>query len=145
MFSVEETMTVGTQCSFKMSEGFNQIEWRHIITEVTINVIEITEDRPLRYSTTVSISVVIYRAKDLHWCYDDRLLSSSTCTSGGVNSSFIYCKFTLYVYVLGPPLWSSGQSSWLLTQRSRVRFSALPDFLRSSGSGTGSTQPREDK
>jgi hypothetical protein len=25
-----------------------------------------------------------------------------------------------------------------------VRFPALPDFLRSSGSGTGSTQPRED-
>jgi hypothetical protein len=41
----------------------------------------------------------------------------------------------------GPPLWSSGQSSWLLTQRSWVRFLALPDFLGSSGSGTGSTQP----
>jgi hypothetical protein len=40
-----------------------------------------------------------------------------------------------------PPLWSSGQSSWLLTQRSRVRFPALPDFLNSSGSGKGSTQP----
>jgi hypothetical protein len=36
-------------------------------------------------------------------------------------------------------------SSWLLTQRSRVRFPALPYFLSSSGSGTGSTQPREDK
>jgi hypothetical protein len=44
-----------------------------------------------------------------------------------------------------PPLWSSGQSSWLQTQRFRIRFPALPDFLRSSGSGTGSTQPREDK
>jgi hypothetical protein len=44
----------------------------------------------------------------------------------------------------GPSLWSSGQSFWLQIQRSRVRFSALPDFLRSSGSGTGSTQPRED-
>jgi hypothetical protein len=40
-----------------------------------------------------------------------------------------------------PPLWSSGQSSWLQTQRSRVRVSALPDFLSSSGSGTGYTQP----
>jgi hypothetical protein len=37
------------------------------------------------------------------------------------------------------PLWSSGQSIWLLTQRSRVRFPALPHFLSSSGSGTGST------
>jgi hypothetical protein len=25
----------------------------------------------------------------------------------------------------------------------RVRFTVLPDFLRSSGAGTGSTQPRE--
>ena len=32
---------------------------------------------------------------------------------------------------------------WLQIQRSRVRFPALPDFLSSSGSGTGSTQPRE--
>ena len=43
----------------------------------------------------------------------------------------------------GPPLWSSGQSFWLQIQRSRVRFPALPDFLSSSGSGTGPTQPRE--
>jgi hypothetical protein len=35
--------------------------------------------------------------------------------------------------------WSSGQSSWLLTQRSRVRFPTLPDCLRSSGPSTGST------
>ena len=41
------------------------------------------------------------------------------------------------------PLLSSGQSFWLQIQRSRVRFPALPDFLSSSGSGTGSTQPRE--
>ena len=42
-----------------------------------------------------------------------------------------------------PPLWYSGQSFWLQVKRSRVRFPALPDVLRSSGSGTGSTQPRE--
>jgi hypothetical protein len=42
------------------------------------------------------------------------------------------------------PLWSSDQSLWLQIQRSRVRFLALPDFLRSRGSGTGSTQPCED-
>jgi hypothetical protein len=42
-----------------------------------------------------------------------------------------------------PPLWSSGQSSWLQIQRSLVRFPALPDFQRSNGSETGSTQPRE--
>jgi hypothetical protein len=42
--------------------------------------------------------------------------------------------------VTWPPLWSSDQNSWLQIKRSRVRFSALPHFLRSSGSGTGSTQ-----
>ena len=42
-------------------------------------------------------------------------------------------------------LWSSGQSFWLQIQRSRVRSPALPDFLSSSGSGTGSTQPREPR
>jgi hypothetical protein len=47
------------------------------------------------------------------------------------------------IYIDGPPLWSSGQSSWLRIQRSQFRFKALPDFLRSSESGTGFTQPRE--
>ena len=42
-----------------------------------------------------------------------------------------------------PPLRSSGQSFWLQIKRSRVRSPALPDFLSSIGSGTGSTQPRE--
>jgi hypothetical protein len=43
----------------------------------------------------------------------------------------------VYIYVC--VLWSSAQSSWLQIQRSRVRLPALPDFLRSSRSGTGST------
>jgi hypothetical protein len=37
----------------------------------------------------------------------------------------------------------TASGSWLQINRSGVRFPALPDFLRSSGSGTGSTQPRE--
>jgi hypothetical protein len=36
-----------------------------------------------------------------------------------------------------------GLSSWLQIKRSRVRFRTLSDFLRSSGSGMGSTQPSE--
>jgi hypothetical protein len=38
---------------------------------------------------------------------------------------------------------SSGQSSWLQIQMSRVRFLALLDFLRSDGSRTECTQSRE--
>ena len=61
-----------------------------------------------------------------------------------LNMSDIRLQY-LYIVniVLWPPLWSSGQSFWLQIQRSRARFPALPDFLSSSGSGTGSTQPRE--
>jgi hypothetical protein len=39
----------------------------------------------------------------------------------------------------------SGQTSWLLTRMSRGQFPALPDFLSSSESGMGSTQPHEHK
>jgi hypothetical protein len=40
-----------------------------------------------------------------------------------------------------PPLWSSGQSSWLQIQRPGFDFQHYQK--KSSGSGTGSTQPRE--
>jgi hypothetical protein len=40
-------------------------------------------------------------------------------------------------------LWSSGQEFLAADLEVRVWFPALPDFLRNSGSGTGSTQPRE--
>jgi hypothetical protein len=52
-----------------------------------------------------------------------------------------------YAYVLKTcctllnPLWSSGQSSWLQMQGSRVRFPG--STKKSSGSGTGCTQPPE--
>jgi hypothetical protein len=52
-------------------------------------------------------------------------------------SKFKAQPFTFTYYNIRPPLWSSVQSSWLLTQRSWARFLALPDFLCSSGSGTG--------
>jgi hypothetical protein len=51
--------------------------------------------------------------------------------------------FYLFLAKEGPPLWSSGQCSWLLHQRSRVGFPALAAFLRNSGSGTGPIQPFE--
>jgi hypothetical protein len=55
-------------------------------------------------------------------------------------------RYELNLYMLyrrsRPPLWSSGPSFWI-DQAVWVRLPALPGFLRSSGSGTGSTQPRE--
>jgi hypothetical protein len=54
-------------------------------------------------------------------------------------------RYDTWYYGIRPPQCSSSQSFfWLQIQRSRVRFPELPDFLRSSGSGMGSTQPRED-
>jgi len=55
----------------------------------------------------------------------------------------VFLQIFVVVVRVRPPLWSSGQSLWLQIQRSRVRSPALPDFLSSCGSGTGSTQPRE--
>ena len=83
-----------------------------------------------------------------------RTLLARLCSTGRIMCAahlrrlillYVTTSFSLYsVYSsLWPPLWSSGQSFWLQIQRSRVRFPALPDFLSSSGSGTGSTQPRE--
>jgi hypothetical protein len=48
---------------------------------------------------------------------------------------FLWGKNWIYICYVEEsrlPLWSSGQSSWLQIQRSRVRFPAQPDFLRST-------------
>jgi hypothetical protein len=60
---------------------------------------------------------------------------------GGTFSSGLKTKINIVVFWVRPPLWSSDQSFWLQIQRSPVRFPALPDFLRSSGPGAGSTHP----
>ena len=73
-------------------------------------------------------------------CLECRWLLSVCVNSHGL----LYIKKNIYIYIyIYIYIWSSGQSFWLQIQRSRVRFPALPDFLSSSGSGTGSTQPRE--
>jgi hypothetical protein len=49
-----------------------------------------------------------------------------------------YAKFTFYnLFSHLDYLCGLVVSSWLEIQRARVRFPVLPDFLRSSGSGTG--------
>jgi hypothetical protein len=69
---------------------------------------------------------------DLPMC---RSVSSLLCQKSSEEKIFGCCNLR------SDRLWSSDQSSWLLNRRSRVRFPAIPDFLSSSGSGTGSTQP----
>jgi hypothetical protein len=54
-------------------------------------------------------------------------------------------RFQVTVTLKIPPLRYNGHSSWLQARRSRVQFAQLPDFLSSNGSGTGSTQSREDR
>jgi hypothetical protein len=61
----------------------------------------------------------------------------------GKLATCIFLSHHRIIVLVWPSLWYSGQSSWLQIQRSRVRVQALPDFLRSSGSGTLFTQPRE--
>jgi hypothetical protein len=61
-----------------------------------------------------------------------------SCFLWGTNWIYI-----CYVEESRPPLWSSSQEFLDIDPEVRFRFPAPPDFLKSSGSGTGSTQPRE--
>jgi hypothetical protein len=71
------------------------------------------------------------------------LLSVVLCAEISKALSGFQLNLTLLALYL-QPLLSNDQSSWLQIQRSRVRFRALPDFVRSGGSGMGSTQSREE-
>jgi hypothetical protein len=74
----------------------------------------------------------------------DFLRFSNVQASYNPSLAHIISRWQVTVQKCGLPLWSNGQSSWLQIQKSQVRFPAPPDFLRSSGSWTGSIQPRED-
>jgi hypothetical protein len=71
-----------------------------------------------------------------NWSKSERQFGRRYWRTGGCHKTkrdILQCFVNIW-----PPL-------WLQIQRFRVRFPALPDFLRSDGSGTGSTHPREDK
>jgi hypothetical protein len=64
---------------------------------------------------------IIWGAFDMHWRFQ-RWLHSGFQVNGWNNADTLFITFLLL-------LWSSGQRSWLQTQRTRVRFPALPDFF----------------
>jgi hypothetical protein len=71
--------------------------------------------------------------------------TGSPVTLARVYRGIFYVDSLIYWGVMLPETASvvRGQNSWLEAQRSLIRFPALPEFLRSSRSGTGSTQPCE--
>ena len=90
----------------------------------------------------MALSIVMTRHIDMSIVMTRHIDMSIVMTRHIDMSIVMTRRIDMLIYVVGA-LWSSDQSFWLQMQRSRVRFPALPDFLSSSGSGTGSTQPRE--
>jgi hypothetical protein len=73
-------------------------------------------------------------------------MSARNIRTGGGGGSVKRCRrLSFAVTATRPPMWSIGQPFWLLTQRSRVRFPALRDFLSSSGLERGPLSPCESK
>jgi hypothetical protein len=66
----------------------------------------------------------------------------------GVSCGEIFAGYNFFLQnlfefpVMRPPLWSSGQSSWLQIRRPGFDSGHCQE-KKSSGSATGSTQPRE--
>jgi len=102
---------------------------------------------PCKYNSTDFLCSWIHVTPELcnvnKW---QQCVANTSCVNT-LKPLYTWMDFVIYFASIAvrPPLWSSGQSFWLQIQRSRVRYPALPDFLSSSGSGTGSTQPREVK
>jgi hypothetical protein len=91
---------------------------------------------------------LLLSTNSIYICYveESRLPLWSSGQSSWLQNGDVLCFmwgtnwiYICYVEESRPPLLSTGHNSWLQSQRSHVRFPALPDFLRSSVSGTEST------
>jgi hypothetical protein len=109
-------------CQLLNALGVNDIVMKLLVTEATF----------WRWWWDWKVEELLMLEK--YWPSSDRIGRSTKW-------NIIYWDYFCY----RPPLSSSSQSFWLITQRSRVRFPALPDFLSSSGSGTGPLGPYESK
>jgi ribosomal protein L37E len=91
----------------------------------------------------------------LNWCYCNQCSRFVSCLSFKFHwhSFCLFCdiidpkfKYFIFTFILciGPPLWSSGQSSWLQIRRPGFD-SQHYQKKKCSASGTGCTQPRKYK
>jgi hypothetical protein len=85
------------------------------------------------------VRIAYARASPLVQLTDGNDTFTRPSQSCACNSEWTSCNFEVH-----QTLWSSGQSSWPQILGARVRIPALPDFMRSSGFGTVSTQLCED-
>jgi hypothetical protein len=72
-----------------------------------------------------------------------RLESRAWCSLYIVNRCLFVSKLCCHYTFLTERTYLHWSESLATDPQVRVRFPALPDFLRSGGSGTGSSQPRE--
>jgi hypothetical protein len=134
--------TASSYCSSPSSSPLIQSRWIQILIEInniswplmTSYTVEIVRRNVSSPSSETTLKTEANISVELLALYK---LQGITIKETLLSENIFFFRFEF----LWPPLWPSGQTYWLLTQRSRVRFSAIPDFLSSSGSGTGTTHP----
>jgi hypothetical protein len=119
-------------CLLTKSQNSSTLEYVFILSRPVASTAQTFSEYKYHYKLKPPTVCYTWFLSHPYWCIIHRYLNISCYVFwGDICQSIV------------PPLWSSHQSSWLQIQRSLVWFLALPDFLRSSGSGTVFTQPRE--
>jgi hypothetical protein len=78
-----------------------------------------------------------------HWLLDLAIHCSAENNTSQLVILLVTSVPSIYIVMKSVPLWSSGHEFLATDPGTWARFPALPDFLRSSGPRTRSTQPRE--
>jgi hypothetical protein len=103
-----------------------------------------TRDLPaygfMSQSTTLSHDSIMVKLIGKCYCFNHLMCNTSSWC--GMETLLEGVTFWKNMPHVGPPLWSSGQSSWLQIRRPGFD-SRHYQKKKNSGSGTGSTQPRE--